>query len=205
MPAVVNKPTNGRYPSALAMPMDAPLTPSAARLRDTIERDGLDRLSAPVVLASGAESSDYIDVKRALASGPELDNAAEAVLHTIEGIDFDAVGGLTLGADHIAAAIAMRASVGWFSVRKQPKTHGAKRLIEGTRIDKRSRVLLVDDVVTKGGSIMQAFDAVRGVEATVAAAVTLVDRGEHAAALFAEHGVPYFAVVTYDDLDIEPV
>lgn len=202
---MVNKPTNGRYPSAPTMPMDAPLTPSAARLRDTIERDGLDRLPEPVVLASGAESNDYIDVKRALASGPELDNAAEAVLNTIEGIDFDAVGGLTLGADHIAAAIAMRANVGWFAVRKQPKTHGAKRLIEGTRIDKRSRVLLVDDVVTKGGSIMQAFDAVRGAEATVAAAVTLVDRGDHAASQFAEHGVPYFAVVTYNDLDIKPV
>lgn len=187
------------------MPVDAPLTPSAARLRDTIERDGLDRLPEPVVLASGAVSNDYVDVKRALASGSELDNAAAAVLDTIDGIDFDAVGGLTLGADHIGAAIAVRADVAWFAVRKQAKTHGAKRLIEGARIDERSRVLLVDDVVTKGGSIMQAFDAVREVEATVAAAVSLVDRGGHAAPLFAQLGVPYFAVLTYADLDIKPV
>ena len=67
------------------------------------------------------------------------------------------------------------------------------------------RVLLVDDVVTTGGSIRQAYEAIRGTGAVVAGAVTLVDRGELAGRFFAANGIPYRALLSYRDLDIDPV
>jgi orotate phosphoribosyltransferase len=66
-------------------------------------------------------------------------------------------------------------------------------------------VLLVDDAVTTGGSIQKANDAIAALGAKVVAACTLVDRGDVAGAYFAERGIPYFALVTYRDLGIEPV
>ena len=178
---------------------------AASRFRDAVLANGLEHSDEPVTLSSGTPSRDFVDVKRALAAGPDLKNAACAVLEELDGIDFDAVGGLTLGADHIGAAIAMQASAGWFVVRKEAKTHGLRRTIEGVPVTHGTRVVLIDDVISKGGSILQAYDAVIEAGAEVVAAITLVDRGNYAQPLFAERGVPYYSVVTYDDLDIEPL
>ena len=93
----------------------------------------------------------------------------------------------------------------WFVVRKARKDHGKKRRIEGARIRTGDKILLVDEVVTTGGSIFRALDTVVETGADVVAAVTLVDRGESAGRKLEDRGVPYFPMATYEDLGIEPV
>jgi len=127
------------------------------------------------------------------------------MLELVEGIDFDAVGGLTLGADQFAHVIAVLAKRRWFVVRKAAKGRGTNRRVEGAELHEGVSVLLVDDVVTTGASIREAYDVVRELGAVVAGAVTLVDRGETAGQMFRAERIPYFAVATYKDLGIEPV
>ena len=165
------------------------------------------RLPEPVRLASGAMSQDFVDGKRAVANGPDLAVACEAILETAEelGADYDAVGGMTLGADPFSHALAVMAGTRWFVVRKAVKGRGTNRRIEGTPIGDGSHVLLVEDVVTTGGSVREAYDVVRAAGASVAAVVALVDRGDVAGQFFSAEGVPYAAVITYRDLGIDPV
>ncbi len=170
-----------------------------------VQAKGLRRLDAPVQLASGEFSKEFIDGKAALASGRDLRVACEAILETIKHIDFDAVGGLTMGADQFAHVIAVLADRDWFVVRKAPKGRGTNKLVEGAEPGPMTRVVLVDDVVTTGGSIQKAYDAITALGATVVAAITLVDRGDIAHAFFEALNIPYFPLVTYHDLDIEPV
>lgn len=110
-----------------------------------------------------------------------------------------------MGADQFAHVLAVIAHRRWFVVRKEPKGRGTNRLIEGSEINAGASVLLVDDVVTSGGSIMKAHEAVAATGAPVAGVITLVDRGERARSDFARRGVPYQTLVTYRDLGIEPV
>lgn len=170
-----------------------------------IVRRGLLRLDEPVVLASGELSRDFIDGKAALSSGSDLAEACQAMIDAVDGIEFDAVGGLTMGADQFAHGVAMLAAKQWFVVRKEPKGRGTNKLVEGAAIDEGTRVLLVDDVVTTGGSIQKAYAAVEAVGARVVAASTLVDRGDIGKQFFEENATPYFPLVTYRDLGIEPV
>lgn len=168
---------------------------------------GLLVLPEPVQLASGDWSREFIDGKRALADGADLELACRALLELVAdtGIDFDAVGGLTLGADQFAHVSAVLAGKLWFVVRKEPKNRGTKKRIEGADLKPGVRVLLVDDVVTRGGSIIQALEEVQATGATVVCAVTLVDRGEWAAPEFKRRGIPYRPLVTYTDLEIPAV
>ncbi len=177
-------------------------------LIDVVRTAGLETRDEPFQLTSGAWSRDYIDGKRALASGADLELAARAAVEAVAqaGVgEFDAVGGLTMGADHLSHAIAMVSGSRWFSVRKKAKEHGKGRAVEGAVLEPRMSVLLVDDVVTTGGSIQQAFEAVADTGVAVVAALTLVDRGEVATRFFAEQSVTYVPLATYRDLDIEPV
>jgi orotate phosphoribosyltransferase len=121
------------------------------------------------------------------------------------GVTYDAVGGLTMGADQFAHGLAVLTGTRWFVVRKQPKGRGTNQLVEGTVLEPGVRVLLLEDTVTTGGSIVQAHAAVTDTGAEVAAAITLVDRGDLAAGWFVERAVPYAAVFTYRDLGIDPV
>lgn len=177
------------------------------RIVEVLKTEGLLELAEPVRLASGDTSSYFVDCKKALARGSALQLAGEAIVHLVtgKGISFDAVGGLTMGADGIAHAVAMLTDTEWFSVRKTEKDRGTRRRIEGAALEPGRQVLLVDDVVTRGGSILDALEAIRDTKATVVAAVTLVDRGEAGAKAFAEQGIPYCALVTYDDLGIPAV
>ncbi len=172
---------------------------------EIIRQRGLLRLPEPVVLASGELSRDFIDAKAALSRGGDLKVACEAILDDVGGIDFDAVGGLTMGADQFAHVIAVLADKTWFVVRKEPKGRGTNKLVEGEKVGEGTRVLLVDDIVTTGGSIQKAHDAITALGARVVAASTLVDRGEIAGQYFREREIPYTPVVTYRDLGIEPV
>ena len=158
-------------------------------------------------LASGEWSHDYVDGKRALGAGADLRLAAEAILALArgEGVAFEAVGGLTMGADPLAHAISVLSGAAWFSVRKQAKEHGRQQLIEGSPPGPGTTVLLLEDVVTTGGSILQALDAVEATGAQVVLATTLLDRGDLAGPRLAARGVPYRPLATYRDLEIVPI
>lgn len=172
-----------------------------------IESLGVRRLPEPVQLASGDWSSEFIDAKRALAHGADLALACEVLIEmaAANDVEFDAVGGLTLGADQFSHGVAVLKPCNWFVVRKVAKGRGTNQRIEGAEIGPGIRVLLVDDVVTRGGSIKEAYEVVRATGATVSGAMTLLDRGGHADEFFASEGVAYEAVATYRDLGIDPV
>jgi len=184
-----------------------PLAELRPALVEIILAKGHLQLDQPVQLASGDWSRDYIDNKRAFALGPDLALAGEGLagLAAEEGWDFDAVGGLTLGADHFSHAVAMASGRSWFVVRKAEKDHGTKRRIEGALLGPGVRALVVDDVVTRGGSILDAYRAVVESGAEVVGVTAMVDRGPATAAIFGELGVPYRAFLTWRDLGIEPV
>src|SRR5204863_8070370 len=131
-------------------------------------------------LPSGQLSHDYIDGKFAVDTGERLAIVSRAVADLAErrGIEFDAVGGLTMGADPLAHGIAMVTGKAWFSVRKEQKQRGREQWIEGTRIEPGTRVLLVDEVMSTGGSTEKAYERVRAVAAVVRGAIPPVDRGD---------------------------
>jgi orotate phosphoribosyltransferase len=174
---------------------------------DLVRSRGYERREIPFKLASGELSHDYVDGKFAVDTGERLLLVSRAVVELAEanGIDFNAVGGLTMGADALAHGVSIASGCAWFAVRKEPKARGREQWVEGGRLDTQSRVLLVDDVVSSGGSIQVAFKHVQDTGASVAGVIPMVDRGEHGGPWFAERGVPYFPLMTYHDLGIEPV
>jgi orotate phosphoribosyltransferase len=184
-------------------------TDSWQAARDLVKERGYDRRAEPFMLASGKRSRDYIDGKYAVDHGDRLVLVAQAVVELADatGIQFDAVGGLTMGADPLAIAISIVAHKHWFSVRKMRKARGRNQWIEGTRFNdgEKLRVLLVDDVVSTGGSIIEAYKHVDEEGGIVTGVIPMVDRGEAAAKLFADRGIPYFPLMDYTDLGIEPV
>ena len=143
-------------------------------------------------MASGQLSHDYIDGKFAVDTGERLTIVSRAVadLAAGHGIEFDAVGGLTMGADPLAHGVAMVTGKAWFSVRKEQKQRGREQWIEGTRLEPGTRVLLVDDVISTGGSTEMAFDRVTAVGAVVTGVIPMVDRGDVAAKRFAQRRRP---------------
>ncbi len=188
---------------------EVPILPSQLRqdLLRILKERGYRRLDAPIRLASGALSSDFIDGKEALAEWRHLRLACEAIVETVteSGHSFDAVGGLTMGADALAVGIAAVSDCRWFFVRKEAKQRGTRRWVEGAQIGPGDRILLVDDVVTTGGSIFKALDIVDETGATTVAAVTLVDRSGLAGPGFEQRGIGYYPMTTYESLGIDPV
>lgn len=178
-----------------------------AALIDIIKRQGLRRLDQPIELASGAMSSDFVDVKVALCRWADLQVACRAIVQLVQeaGIEFDSAGGMTMGADSLAVGIAAVTDGQWFSVRKEPKKRGTKQQIEGTPLGPGRRVLLLEDATTTGGSTEKAYEVVRDTGAEVVAVSTVIDRGDTARRRFEALGLPYFPALTYTDLDIEPV
>ncbi len=161
----------------------------------------------PIQLASGKMSSHFVDGKAGLAQAADLWVACQALRYLLAeaGIEFDAVGGLTLGADHVAVGTALAADKQWFFVRKEPKGRGTGRQIEGADLGPGVRVVVVEDVVSTGGSLFQAIEVVQGSGAQVVAAATLMDRGDVAAPVLAERGIPFFSIATYTELGLPPV
>lgn len=165
------------------------------------------RFDEPVRLSSGAMSREFVDAKEALAEGDNLAIACQAMIDTAAeaGIEFDAAGGLTMGADQFAHGIAIIGHKRWFVVRKEPKGRGTNKLVEGAALGPDVRVLLVEDVVSTGASFAKAYDQVVALGAEVVLATALADRGDTAAAYFESVGVPYKPLLTYRDLGIDPV
>lgn len=196
----------GGQPSSTTTAAEAPqLSQLQNDVIEIVRARGYKRLPEPVKLASGEMSLDFVDGKRALEHGEDLEKACRAMLELVEEIEFEAVGGLTLGADQFAHVMAVLAKRRWFVVRKAVKGRGTNQRVEGAKLTEGVRALLVDDVVTTGSSIREAYEVIREMGATVVGAVTLVDRGEQAKRMFRAEGIPYFALATYRDLGIEPV
>ena len=159
-------------------------------------------------LASGARSDFYVDCRLTTmdAHGARLIGTLglqivrEMITHAV-----DAVGGLTMGADPVALAIAMASAANGaqpihaFSVRKSPKSHGRGRLVEGN-FTQGQTVVVVDDVITTGGSTLQAIDAITAEGGKIAGVVALVDRQEGGRQNIEARGIPVHAITTKDEL-----
>lgn len=174
---------------------------------DLVKTRGYEYREERFKLASGELSHDYIDGKFSVDSGANLALISRAIIElaAYTNMDYTAVGGLTMGADALAHGVALLSGKLWFSVRKEPKPRGREAWIEGARLTPDDRVLLVDDVVTSGGSILKAYDKVIAAGALVAGVIPMVDRGNAGAPRFAQHGVPYAPLITYRDLGIDAV
>ncbi|MDF2709121.1 MAG: orotate phosphoribosyltransferase [Nonomuraea muscovyensis] len=157
-----------------------------------------------VVLSSGREADFYLDLRRITLDGTAAPLVGRVMLDLTEDLAFDAVGGLTLGADPVAtamlhAAAARGRELDAFVVRKAQKAHGLQRRIEGPDVAGR-RVLVVEDTSTTGSSPLTAVEALREAGAEVVAVATIVDRG--AAERMAGEGLDYRSAYTLADLGL---
>ena len=156
------------------------------------------------VLSSGQRAGWYIDLRRILLSGRAAPLAGRVMLDLTADLDYDAVGGLTLGADPVATAMMHAASAAGqpldaFVVRKEGKAHGLQRRIEGPDVAAR-RVLAVEDTSTTGASVLTAVDALREAGAEVVGVAVIVERG--ARGPVTARGLPYLAVYDMGDLGL---
>ena len=159
-----------------------------------------------VTLASGREADYYVDMRRVTLDGAASPLVGRVMEELVADLDFDAVGGLTLGADPEAASMLhTRAARGGrldaFVVRKEAKSHGLQRRIEGTEVAGR-RVLVVEDTSTTGGSALTAVDAVRQAGGEVVAVAVIVDRDTGAAERIAGAGLEYRHAIGLADLGL---
>ena len=157
-----------------------------------------------VILSSGKEADYYVDLRRVTLDSVAAPLVGEVMLDLTKDLEFDAVGGLTLGADPVATAMMhVAASKGRnldsFVVRKAEKAHGLQRRIEGPDVKGR-RVLAVEDTSTTGGSVMTAVEARKEAGAIVVGVAVIVERG--AAPLIAENGLKYLAAYQLADLGL---
>ena len=159
-----------------------------------------------VTLSSGREADYYLDCRRITLSGTAAPLVGRVLLDLTEDLEYDAVGGLTMGADPVATAM-LHAAAGRgraldaFVVRKEAKAHGLQRRIEGPDVTGR-RVLVVEDTSTTGGSPLTAVQALREADATVVGVATIVDRATGAGEKIAAEGVEYRYAYGLDELGL---
>jgi len=156
------------------------------------------------VLSSGKRASVYVDLRRVTLDGQAAPLVGRVMLDVTADLDYDAVGGLTLGADPVAAAMLHAAAargrdLDAFVVRKADKVHGLQRRIEGPDVQGR-RVLAVEDTSTTGGSVLTAVETLRAAGADVVGVATIVERG--AADAIAAAGLPYYTAYSLADLGL---
>ena len=157
-----------------------------------------------VILSSGKEADYYVDLRRVTLDAVAAPLVGKVMLDLTKDLEFDAVGGLTLGADPVATAMMHIAAqqgrtLDSFVVRKAEKAHGLQRRIEGPDVKGR-RVLAVEDTSTTGGSVMTAVEALKEAGAIVVAVAVIVERG--AAPLIQENGLEYRAAYQLSDLGL---
>lgn len=157
-----------------------------------------------VTLSSGREANYYVDLRRVTLDAEAAPLVGEVMLDLTDQLDFDAVGGLTLGADPVATAMLHAAAargrrLDAFVVRKEGKAHGLQRRIEGPDVAGR-RVLAVEDTSTTGGSVLTAVSALTEAGAEVVGVAVIVERG--ARPTVTEAGLPYLAAYELADLGL---
>ena len=155
-----------------------------------------------VTLTSGAVAQYYLDAKRAILLRPGFVALGELVAAQAAEWGATAVGGMTMGADPIAcAALAGGADVKAFFVRKEAKAHGLARRVEGPLLGPDDRCMLVEDVVTTGGSTVRAIEALQAEGREICGVVAVCDRlAGGADAIRAAAGAPYVALTTIDEV-----
>ncbi|WP_375433154.1 orotate phosphoribosyltransferase [uncultured Friedmanniella sp.] len=159
-----------------------------------------------VTLSSGRTADYYVDLRRITLDGEAAPLVGRVLLDLVADWEFDAVGGLTLGADPVAEAMLhATAAVGGrldaFVVRKEGKDHGLQRRIEGSPVEGR-RVLAVEDTSTTGGSVLTAVEALREAGALVVGVAVIVDRDTGARERVEAAGLPYRYAVSAADLGL---
>lgn len=157
-------------------------------------------------LASGKKSTYYVNSKKAIFNGEVVNLLSEVLFDMTKDLNIDAAGGLEVGAIPMAAVLAQRFAMhgkpleGFF-VRKQQKEHGAKDRVEGG-LRPGMRVAVLDDVLTTGGSVVQAIEEIEKIGAVVAAVVCIVDRLEGARQTLAKY--PFLPIFTIRDFGVQP-
>jgi len=159
-----------------------------------------------VTLASGKQADYYVDMRAVTLSGRGAPLVGRVMLGLVSDWRFDAVGGLTMGADPVAlamvhAAAAQGRCLDAFVVRKEAKAHGLNKRIEGPSVAGR-RVLVVEDTSTTGGSPLTAVDALREAGATVVGVAVVVDRDAGARQAIQAAGLPYKYALGLDALGL---
>jgi orotate phosphoribosyltransferase len=157
-----------------------------------------------VILSSGKEADYYVDLRRVTLDSTAAPLVGEVMLELTKDLDYEAVGGLTLGADPVATAMMHVAGqkgrkLDSFVVRKAEKAHGLQRRIEGPDV-KGKKVLAVEDTSTTGGSVLTAVEALKEAGAIVVAVAVIVERG--AAPKVKEAGLEYRAAYQLSDLGL---
>ena len=178
------------------------MTDAKAALREEILQKAV--VHGKVILSSGKEADYYVDLRRVTLDATAAPLVGEVMLDLTSDLQFDAVGGLTLGADPVATAMLHAAAkrgrrLDAFVVRKAEKQHGLQRRIEGPDVRGR-RVLAVEDTSTTGGSVMTAVEALQAEGAIVVGVAVIVDRG--AGKLIEDNGLGYRAAYTLSDLGL---
>jgi len=155
-------------------------------------------------LSSGGHATSYVDLRRVTLDGRLAPLVGRVLLSATADLSYEAVGGLTLGADPVAAAMLHAAAnrgtpIDAFVVRKAEKAHGLQRRIEGPDVTGR-RVLALEDTSTTGKSVLTAVDALEEAGAEVVGVAVVIDRGARPKVL--ERGLPYVAVYELDELGL---
>ncbi|MBC7463026.1 MAG: orotate phosphoribosyltransferase [Actinobacteria bacterium] len=172
------------------------------KLKDEITNKAV--VHGKVILSSGKEADYYVDLRRVTLDSTAGPLVGEVMLELLQGWEYDAVGGLTLGADPVATAIMHVAAsrgrkIDSFVVRKAEKAHGLQRRIEGPDVLGR-RVVAVEDTSTTGGSVLTAVEALREAGAIVVGVAVIVERGAEPA--IREAGLEYRAAYSLAELGL---
>jgi orotate phosphoribosyltransferase len=175
---------------------------SQTLLKDEIIKKAV--VHGKVILSSGKEADYYVDLRRITLDHVAAPLVGEVMLDLVKDLDFDAVGGLTLGADPVATAMMHVAAkngraLDSFVVRKEGKAHGLQRRIEGPDVAGK-RVLAVEDTSTTGGSVLTAVEALKEAGAIVVGVAVIVERGAKDAIEAA--GYKYYAAYQLSDLGL---
>jgi orotate phosphoribosyltransferase len=163
------------------------------------------KLDKPIQLASGKMSDTYFDGRRITLHPEGMTLFAHAIIQSVDLSKIDAVGGPSIGADPISTAVSLIAYSEYkkvlpaFLIRKEPKKHGLQRQVEGWEITKGMKLLIVEDVITSGKSVLQAIGAVEALGAVVAQVICLLDREEGGRE--ALKGYPYTPVFSRKDIE----
>jgi orotate phosphoribosyltransferase len=174
--------------------------PARERLIEELREHAL--VIGEVTLTSGAIAQYYVDAKRAILRPAGFAALAALLRAQVDDWQGTAVGGMTMGADPVAcAALAGGADVKVFFVRKEAKDHGLQRRIEGPLLGAEDRCVVVEDVVTTGGSTLAAIAALHDAGREICGVVSVLDRlAGGGAAIEREAGAPYVALSTIDDV-----
>jgi len=174
--------------------------------RDALKEEILKKavVHGKVILSSGKEADYYVDLRRVTLDSTAAPLVGDVMLDLVKDWDFDAVGGLTLGADPVATAMMHIATqkgkkIDSFVVRKAEKAHGLQRRIEGPDVHGK-RVIAVEDTSTTGGSVLTAVEALREAGAIVVGVAVIVERG--AKGKVTEAGLEYRAAYSLQDLGL---